>query len=112
MNKKMLSILAFMIFFGISYAGVGELINNVCFQIRNILPLISVILLVIAGLIYAIGKVLGQEYRSKTESWATTIIIGAVLGLILGVSAPFIVKTICDAMGLEGNEYLCEEMME
>ena len=91
--NKIMSVFVFLIFFGIAFAGIGELINNICFQIRSIVPLMAVSLLVIAGLIYAIGKVLGQEFRSKSESWATTIIIGAVLGLILAVSAPIPVIT-------------------
>jgi len=111
MNKILL--VAIMLFsFGVVVAGPGELMNNICFQIRSIIPLVSLTLLVIAGLVYAIGKVLGQEYRSKTESWATTIGIGAILGLIMAVSAPLIVETLTNSLGMESSEFTCTELME
>jgi hypothetical protein len=110
--NKLLSVLVFVLFAGIVVSGPGELMNNICFNIRAIMPVVSLTLLVVAGLIYAIGKVLGQEFRSKTESWATTIVIGAILGLVLAIAAPFIVNTLTESLGMEEMEYTCEELME
>jgi drug/metabolite transporter (DMT)-like permease len=110
--NKLAFVLAILVVIGIVNSGIGALMNNVCVQIRGIIPIVSVILLVTAGLVYAIGKVLGQEFRSKTESWATTIAIGAILGLILAVSAPLIVETLVDSMGMEASEYTCEYLIE
>jgi drug/metabolite transporter (DMT)-like permease len=110
--NKLLTLLIFFILAGVLFSGIGELMNNICVQIRSLIPLVSVSLLVIAGMVYAIGKVLGQEFRSKSESWATTIAIGAILGLILAVSAPLIVETLIDAMGMEASEFTCEYIME
>jgi len=107
-----MNILIFLSFIGLAFSGVGELLNNICVYISSIVPIISVMLVVIAGLVYSIGKVLGQEYRAKTETWATTIVIGAVLGLILALSAPFIVGTLVETFELEGMEYTCREIME
>lgn len=110
--NKLMSILIFLVFVGLVFSGVGELLNNICVYVSSMVPIISVILVVIAGLVYSIGKVLGQEYRAKTETWATTIVIGAVLGLILALSAPFIVGVLVESFELEGVEYTCRELME
>jgi drug/metabolite transporter (DMT)-like permease len=110
--NKLLNILVFLLVFGIVYSGPGELMNNICYSMRAMMPVVSLTLLVVAGLVYAIGKVLGQEFRSKTESWATTIVIGAVLGLVLAVSAPFIIQTLTESLGMDEMEYACEEYLE
>ena len=112
MNKIILTFTMMLFGFGLVVAGPGELMNNICFQVRSIMPLVSLTLLVIAGLIYAIGKVLGQEFRSKSESWATTIAIGSILGLILAVSSPLIVQTLTESMGMENSEFTCSELIE
>ncbi len=110
--NKLMSILVFLFVFGIVYSGPGQLMNNICYSIRATMPIVSLTLLVIAGLVYAIGRVLGQEFRSKTESWATTIVIGAILGLVLSISAPFIIVAITESLGMTEMEYTCNEYLE
>ncbi|MGB9635349.1 MAG: hypothetical protein ACP5H8_02575 [Candidatus Micrarchaeia archaeon] len=94
-------------------AGVGETINNLCYQARGMMPIIAFILIVFGGLVYAAGQVLGAEMRSRTTVWATTMVIGAILGLIIAASAPAIVHIVADAFNfdLETYPYTCEEMI-
>ena len=109
--NKLLNILVFLLVFGIIYSGPGELMNNICYSLRGMMPVVSLTLLVVAGLVYAIGKVLGQEYRSKTESWAISIVIGAIIGLVLGLGAPFIIEVIYETIDPSGYlEFTCEYM--
>ena len=94
-------------------AGFGEMLNNLCVQVRGLMPIVAFTLLIFAGLMYAAGQVLGAEMRSRTNVWATTMAIGAVLGLIIAASAPVIISLIMDAFGegTAGYEYTCEYMM-
>ena len=115
MNTKIYLLAGFVLAlsFGILSAGIGEVVNNICFSIRSLMPIVALTLFIIAGLIFGIGKVLGQEYRSKTESWAITIVVSSVLGLILAVSAPFIIGFIYENIDPSGYmEFSCEEYME
>jgi hypothetical protein len=92
-------------------ADIGIFINNICATIRNLLPIVALLLFMIAALIYGIGKVLGQEFRSKSESWAITIVIGAIIGLVLGLSAPFVIEVIYEVIDPSGYmEFTCEYM--
>ena len=115
MNFKMYFLMSFVfaLSFALVSAGVMELVNNVCYGIRSIMPLIALTLFIIAALIFGVGKVLGQEYRSKSEKWATTILIGSILGLILAVASPFVIAMLYEAMDPSGYmEFTCEEYME
>jgi len=114
MNKKYVLIgLILALSLGLVSAGVGELVNNICFSIRSLMPIVALTLFIIAGFVFGVGKILGQEYRSKTESWAITILIGAILGLVLAVSAPFIIAIIYENIDPSGYmEFTCEEYLE
>jgi hypothetical protein len=94
-----------MLGFALSFAGFPEVINNTCVDIKAVMPLIAFTLLVFAGLVYAGGQVLGAEFRSRTNTWATTIAIGALIGLLIAFSAPWIVTTIGSAAGEDVNSY-------
>lgn len=108
-GKYILIGLMFVLTFGIVSADIGILLNDICATIRNILPIVALTLYIIAALIFGIGKILGQEYRSKTESWAITIVVSATLGLILGLSAPFIISVIYEVIDPYGYmEFTCE----
>lgn len=110
-GKYVLIGLIFALSLGLVNADIGLLVNNICATIRNLLPIIALTLYIIAALIYGIGKVMGQEYRSKTESWAITIVIGATIGLVLGLSAPFIISGIYEVIDPNGYmEFTCEYM--
>lgn len=97
----------------LAFAGFAEQINNICVDIKATMPLIAFTLLVFAGLIYAGGQVLGAEFRSRSNAWATTIAIGALIGLIIAFSAPWIVSTIASAAGetVESYPYDCKEKL-
>ncbi|MCX8206064.1 MAG: hypothetical protein N3H30_02430 [Candidatus Micrarchaeota archaeon] len=94
-------------------AGIGETVNNVCFQARGLMPIVAFVVIVFAGLVYAAGQVLGAEMRSRTNVWATTMVIGAVIGLIFTFSAPYVIQLAAGAFGmdLETYEYTCDKLL-
>lgn len=79
--------------------------NNLCVMLVNVLPIITILLFVIAAVAYGAGQVFGAEMRSRATSWATTMVVGAIIALlifllakpILGVFYPDIaqVETFC-----------------
>jgi hypothetical protein len=62
------------------------------------LPIISLILVIGAGLIYASGQIFGADTKAKATSWATAMIIGAFVGFLLIFLLPPIIAI---AYGLE-----------
>ncbi|MFH1447725.1 MAG: hypothetical protein ABIG39_02580, partial [Candidatus Micrarchaeota archaeon] len=47
---------------------------------------------ILAGGIYAIGQVLGAETRARASVWATAMLVGGVIGLIIAASAQYLVS--------------------
>jgi uncharacterized phage infection (PIP) family protein YhgE len=54
-------------------------------------------LILMAAVVYAAGQVLGAETRSRASVWATAMIIGAVIGIIIYVMLPPILDTMLGA---------------
>jgi len=45
-------------------------------------------LVIMAAIVYAAGQVLGAETRARASVWATAMIVGAVIGIIIFVLLP------------------------
>lgn len=49
-------------------------------------------LIIMAAVVYAAGQVFGAETRSRATVWATAMIIGAVIGILIFVLVPEILQ--------------------
>ncbi|MDE1854816.1 MAG: hypothetical protein KGH57_00640 [Candidatus Micrarchaeota archaeon] len=65
------------------------IVNN----IRAIVGILALALFLIGGVMYAVGHFLptSLDYRKSLLGWATAMITGGVIGLIVVLLAPFIV---------------------
>lgn len=52
------------------------------------------IMILLAGGIYAIGQVLGAETRARASVWATAMLTGAIIGALIYVITPPLIKAI------------------
>lgn len=50
-------------------------------------------LIIVAAIVYAGGQILGAETRSRASVWATAMIVGAVIGIVIFVLLPPILST-------------------
>jgi hypothetical protein len=60
-----------------------EGLNALCIQLVTILPVLAILLFVLAAVVYGVGHVFGAEMRSKATSWATSMVVGAVISLLI-----------------------------
>ncbi len=60
----------------------------------SILPPIGMVLVILAAVIYAAGQVGGAEFRTNAGRWATALIVGAVLSLIIILLVPVILSAL------------------
>ena len=67
--------------------GLYSAMNYLCVTIRSMLPIIAILLFAFAGLVYGVGQVFGASMRESAKNWATSMIIGAVVSLIIWVIA-------------------------
>ena len=55
---------------------------------RSLMGAIVFALVIMAAIVYAAGQVLGAETRARASVWATAMIVGAVIGIIIFVLVP------------------------
>ena len=60
--------------------------------VKNALAVGMMLLVVAAAVVYAVGQVLGAETRARASVWATAMFIGAIIGALLYILLPFILK--------------------
>jgi hypothetical protein len=69
----------------------GLLIAVYCIM-KNILPLIGITLVVLAGVAYGFGQFFGADSRAKAASWGMACLTGAIIMLVIALIGPVIVK--------------------
>ena len=86
--------LAFLFLFGLLSAMLGTLpdaISGLCAGVTDLLPIVGMLLVVIAAVVYALGQIMGMETRARGNVWATACIGGALMAfLIVSVAPPIL----------------------
>ena len=67
---------------------VGKAAGCMCGQLMQVLPVVSMLMIIGAGVVYAAGQMMGAETRARANTWATAMLIGAVIGILIVVVAP------------------------
>lgn len=86
-NYTMIAFFAFVMLGNIMAADLTESLKSIQSQIEAIIPVVSLMMIVLAGLIYGIGQVMGAEIRGRSAVWAQALLIGAILGLLIAALA-------------------------
>ena len=73
---------------------VKNAISTLCVSLTSILPIASMLMVVVAGVIYAAGQLMGAETRARANVWATAALTGALIGLLIYAIAPAVLQTI------------------
>jgi len=84
---------------GMAWSGGGTADTNniytamrwLCNTARSMLGAVAMVLVVMAGVTYAIGQVLGAETRARAAVWATAMLTGAVIGLVIYIVMPYVI---------------------
>ncbi len=75
-----------------------EGLKTMCQISQTFLAAAIMIMIVLAGATYAIGQILGAETRARASVWATAMLTGAIIGALIYVIAPMVIK------GILGNQ--------
>ena len=68
--------------------------QELCAGIQSLIPVASMLMLVIAAVIYAAGQMMGAETRARANVWATAALVGALIGVLIVAISPSVLKTI------------------
>lgn len=78
---------------------VGKAAGCMCAQLMSILPVIAMLMVISAGVVYAAGQLLGAETRARANTWATAMLLGAIIGILIFVVAPAVLDILYGGNG-------------
>ncbi len=92
--------------------GIAASLNSICMTVKQIVPVVALLMFIIAGAVYAAGQVMGAETRARANVWSTAMLVGGIIGLILAASAGYFVQIFSQfALGTSSTtltvEYTC-----
>ena len=79
-----------------------NILNYLCGNMVMLMPVVAIALLVGAALVYGMGHVFGSEWKQKAQSWATNMIIGMFISLLLYLLAKPLVQMMYPEVSTEG----------
>ena len=75
-------------------ANVKDAMSQLCSGLTQMLPVVAMLMIILAGVIYAAGQMMGAETRARTNVWATAALTGALMAILIAVIAPSVLSTI------------------
>ncbi len=77
---------------------------RLCKDSQTFLGIAVMVLIVLAGTVYAIGQVLGAETRARAAVWATAMLTGAVIGAVIYIVTPPILHALLPNLTNDGGD--------
>jgi hypothetical protein len=104
MNKIGIFLVVVMALLSVSLAAspltrVSAAMQELCGGLKALLPVAAMLMVVIAGVIYAAGQVMGAETRARANVWATAALTGALIAVLIYAVAPVVLNTIYGGSG-------------
>ena len=78
---------------------VAGAVNDLCNGLRSMLPIAGMLAIVLAGVIYAAGQMMGAETRARANVWATAALTGALFAILMSVVGPAVLGIIYQGTG-------------
>ena len=75
-------------------SAVSSAMESLCLGLTQMLPVAAMLMIVLAGVIYAAGQMMGAETRARANVWATAALTGALMAILIAVIAPSVLSTI------------------
>jgi len=89
-----LAVLASSVFAVSGLSAVSSAISSLCVGLRDMLPVAAMLMIILAGVIYAAGQIMGAETRARANVWATACLTGALIAILIAVVAPSVLGMI------------------
>jgi hypothetical protein len=91
----MLILLFLPILFATSILGsTQDAVLNLCIAMKALIPVVAMLMVFFAGVIYVAGQMMGAETRARANVWATAALTGALMAILIVVVAPSVLGAI------------------
>ncbi len=68
-------------------------LSELCTNTKSLIPVVVFLMIVAGGVVYAAGQVFGAEVRSRANVWATAMVIGSLICILLVTVVPSFLAT-------------------
>lgn len=85
--------------------GLTDAVKSLCKGLQDLLPVVAMLMIIVAGVIYASGQMMGAETRARANVWATAALVGAIIAILIVVIAPPVLNVIYPPPA--GGAYTC-----
>jgi uncharacterized membrane protein YgcG len=92
-------------------ANLTSVLSCACGTAYNLLPPISMLLVLAAALTFAAGQIFGAETRARATGWATAMITGAIVGFFLAAILPSLVMTLANQPSSSWKNYCSGDIL-
>ena len=75
-------------------SGLTGALADLCVGLKTMLPVAAMLMIILAGVIYAAGQMMGAETRARANVWATACLTGALIAILIAVVAPSVLSAI------------------
>jgi len=83
-----MALMAASVFAATSMLGtVKDAMSSLCSGLTQMLPVAAMLMIILAGVIYAAGQMMGAETRARANVWATACLTGALIAILIVVVA-------------------------
>jgi len=80
---------------------VESAVNDLCVGLKTMLPVAAMLAIVLAGVIYAAGQMMGAETRARANVWATAALTGALIAIMMAVVGPAVLNIIYEGQAVD-----------
>jgi hypothetical protein len=89
-----LGVMASLSFASSGLSNVSSAIADLCRGLTCMLPVAAMLMIILAGVLYAAGQMMGAETRARSNVWATAALTGALIAILIAVIAPSVLAMI------------------
>ncbi|MEM4367308.1 MAG: hypothetical protein QW035_04240 [Candidatus Anstonellales archaeon] len=68
--------------------------------VKAVIPSIVFLLVIAAALVYGVGQLLSAEMRSRASVWASSMIVGAIIAILILILVPPIMDALLAGTGI------------
>ncbi|MFA5929729.1 MAG: hypothetical protein WC861_02505 [Candidatus Micrarchaeia archaeon] len=88
-----IAVMAASVFAVSGLTAVKDAMSSLCTGLTQMLPIAAMLMIILAGVIYASGQMMGAETRARANVWATAALTGALIAILIAVIAPPVLST-------------------
>ncbi len=84
-----------------------QTLTSICKDIKEMLPIAAMLMIIIAGVIYALGQMMGAETRARANVWATTMFVAAIIAIAIALIVPWAINQFISSSGSGISQLTC-----